>query len=255
MQIIRPGFLGSGGKSLAHPGHRDRFVVVAVVVIVVLNLDSFSQHQPNKFYSNYCSFFVSPAVWKWPKNLAAGVCWGGEEWTLVVCIQEDGRLPQGGCRWLPMWEKWQWDKDITFIFGWSKCSVSSTVADKTWRHWTWTIWILDWYKLSMEDLALPVSHPSRQWRHPVTVAARTIEWCLDVMTPPLNPDYPGARDISSSTPPRVLSCSRLWPSGGYCRTGAPMSSVITLAAAPSPRSCHLELAAQHRDATVPRFRV
>lgn len=87
------------------------------------------------------------------------------------------------------------------------------------------------------------------------VGARRIEWCLDVMTPCLNLDYPRTCDISASAPPRVPSCSRLWPSGGYCRTAAPMNSELTLAAAPSPCSCQLELATQQGTPLSPVFRL
>lgn len=137
-----------------------------------------------------------------------------------------------------MWEKWQIGVVVTFIFGWSKCSPSVFSGAR----YNLETLNLNYLTIGLTQIVyvglFPPHwcHPSRQRLLPVTVGARRIERCLDVMTRCLNLDYPRACDISASAPPRVPSSSCLWPSGGYCRTGAPMDAAVT--------SCHLELAAQ-----------
>lgn len=54
-------------KSLAHP---DKGIKIGFSF-------RFIQSAPNEFHSSYHGLFVSHALWKWPKNLAAGV--RGEE--------------------------------------------------------------------------------------------------------------------------------------------------------------------------------
>lgn len=128
----------------------------------------------------------------------------GEEWPLVVVgFRRMAGFKCGKCHI---------DKVITLIFGWPKCS--SVVGDKIWRLWTCTIWILDSHQASMQDLCLlRRCHPSRQWLRPVTVGARSIGWCLDVMTPRLNPDYPRPpwhQRLHPSLCPVLLSSLTIW---------------------------------------------